>query len=209
MEIGRLIKVYRMKNKITQTAFGRIIGVNKQTVSKWENGTTKPSAAKLFEVAAAIGMSANSMLGNENNKEAPFVYERKHKYDVGLNAMYQCVRDFNSFCAFIDVMEAAHILLEPNSSIMGYLLIDKTYEDNPLEDAIPIYYIYWNSEDIIIDIPTYTLRLTEENTLYVEHVDSFNNEVYAFNVYIKTKENAFIQLILGFNNDEQIEQDNI
>lgn len=38
MNIGQLISEYREKNNLTQSKFGKLVGVNKQTVSKWESG---------------------------------------------------------------------------------------------------------------------------------------------------------------------------
>ena len=75
------------------------------------------------------------------------------------------------------------------------------YEKSSHEKAIPINSIYWDCTDIIIEIVDYTLRLTRENVSHVKCIASFNNESYAFNVYLTNKQDTFIQLILGFHND--------
>lgn len=206
MHIGKIIKEYRLKNNITQASFGKIVGVNKQTVSKWENGTMQPSTEKYFEIAAAIKIPVDNLLMNENehNQDTPFIYAHRTKYDVGLNSMYLSVHDFDSFCAFIDTMESAHRLLEPTSNLMGFLLIEMTYEnERSHEDAIPINHIYWDGEDVVVEVPGNTLSLTRDNILRIERVASFNNETYGFNIYVKAKQDGFIQLILGFNNDSE------
>lgn len=206
MHIGKIIKEYRLKNNITQASFRKIVGVNKQTVSKWENGTLQPSTEKYFEIAAAIKITVDDLLKNENqhNGEMPLIYAHKPKYNVGLNSMYLCIHDFDSFCSFIDAIESAHRLLEPDSHLMGFLLMEMTHEDErSYENAIPINLIYWDGEDIVVEIPDLTLNLTKNKILRIERVASFNNEAYCFNIYVKAKQNSFIQLILGFNNDRE------
>ncbi len=201
MNIGKLIKDFRLKNNLTQTAFGRIVGVNKQTVSKWENGTIQPSSEKFFEIAHAIGISANNMLTDEvqNEENAPFIFAHKIKYDVGLNFLYRCTHDFKSLGAFVDAMGAAHRLMKPNSEIMGFLLINTTFESKDShETAIPINSVYWNGEDIIVETSYSVLQLTEEKISHVECVTNFNNESYAFNINLIGEQDAMLQLILSF-----------
>lgn len=165
----------------------------------------QPSTEKLFEITQAINVSVSSILKvNIQNEEAfPFIYAHKTEYDVGLNSVYRYVHDFTSLCKFIDLFESAHHLLEPNSKIVGFVLLNMTiYAKNSTEKAIPINSIYWDCTDIIIEITDCTLCLTKENVSHIDCVASFNNESYAFNVYLTKKQDSFIQLILGFHNDQ-------
>lgn len=203
MDIGPLIKEYRTKNNLTQAAFGKIVGVNKQTISKWENGVLQPSTNKFFEITQAINVPVSSILkvSVQNEKEQPFIYSHKTKYDVGLNSLYRNVHDFMSLCKFIDSFESAHQLLNPSSEIVGFLLLNMTIDAKKShEKAIPINSIYWDCTDIIIEITDCTLNLTKENVSHIKCAASFNNESYAFNVYLVKKQGAFIQLILDFYN---------
>lgn len=202
MGIGQLIKEFRIKNKLTQTAFGKIVGVNKQTISKWENGITQPSTQKIFEISQAIGISASSILKIDisSEEEKPFVTTNKNKYNIGLNSLYNFVHDFKSFCQFVDSLMLAHQLLEPDSEVVGFLLLDTTINDKDShKNAIAINYINCDYENIIINTPNCTLGFTEELVSHIECMDSFNNETYAFNVYMVN--DMFLQLILGFYND--------
>lgn len=201
MEVGKIIKEYRTKNNLTQTAFGKIVGVNKQTISKWEKGIMQPSTKKIFEISQAIGISVVELLTNENQigEEGPFIYTNKVQYDVGLNSMYHSVHDFDTLCAFIDAMESAHRLLNPTFADVGFLLIDKTITDiDSHQNAIVIQNIYWNEKEIFIDIPEYTIKLTEDKIYNIECSGSFNNETYGFIVYLPDKQGSFIQLVLSF-----------
>lgn len=195
MDIGKKIKKYREIHGITQTDFGKIVGANKQTVSKWEKGILQPSTSKIYEIASTLGISVQDILKDENLEEKP-IYKHKARLDVGINALYIRVHDFDSFYSFIDAMYVGHKILEPNSQFMGFLLPNMTYEDKRSHDeAFPINQIYCVEKNIVIDIPEITLGLNEENILNIEQESTFNNELYGFNVYLK--ENAFIQLILG------------
>lgn len=102
MDIGPLIKAYRTKNNLTQAAFGKIVGVNKQTISKWENGV-QPSTKKLFEITQAINIPISSILKDDiqDEEDSPFIYAHKAKYDVGLNSVFRYVHDFMSLCNLV------------------------------------------------------------------------------------------------------------
>ncbi len=204
VDIGSLIKAYRTKNNLTQAAFGKIVGVNKQTISKWENGV-QPSTEKLFEITQAINVPVSSILKDDiqDEEDRPFIYAHKTKYDVGLNSVYRYVYDFMSLCKFIDVFESAHQLLEPNSKIVGFLMLNTTvFSKNFHEKELPINSVYWDGTDIIIEITDCTLCFTKEDVSHVNCIASFNNELYAFNVYLAKEQDAFIQLVLGFHNNQ-------
>ena len=209
MNIGTIIKEYRQKNNITPTSFGKAEGVNKQTVSKWEKGIVQPSVRKIFEIASALRIPVDDlmMMENEHVKERPFIFVFKTKYNVGLNSVYLCVHDFDSFCSFIDTLNALRKVLEPDSYLLGFLLLEMTYKnERSKEEAIPIKNICWNRKSIIIEISEHELVLGKENILRIERVASFNNETYAFNIYYKKEQDTFIQLIIGFNNGSRKEQ---
>ncbi len=202
MDIGQLIKEYRSKNNLSQAAFGRIVGVNKQTISKWENGTIQPSTEKFFEIAQALGVPASSMLIDAlDGDEIPYVYAHRTNYDVGLNSLYRCVHDFKSFRKFINSLVAAHRLLEPNAEYTGFLLINMDYRDEGSYEApIPINSIYEDLENVIFELPNYTICLTEENVSHIECIESFNNEAYVINVHAANNQDSFIQLLLSLHN---------
>jgi len=53
--ISERIKDYRRKNHLSQTAFGKLLGVTAQSVSKWEHGTCYPDIMFLPHLANIIG----------------------------------------------------------------------------------------------------------------------------------------------------------
>ena len=55
-------KVHRTQCKMTQEFVAETIGVSRQAVSKWENGTSDPSTSNLFALAKLYGISVEELL---------------------------------------------------------------------------------------------------------------------------------------------------
>lgn len=53
--ISEKIKDYRRKNHLSQTAFGKLLGVTAQSVCKWEHGTSYPDITLLPSLAHILG----------------------------------------------------------------------------------------------------------------------------------------------------------
>lgn len=68
--VGRKIVEYRKKNKLTQKEFAQKLYVTNTTVSRWESGVTVPNREQLLDIAALLGESVDSLLGNENKPGA-------------------------------------------------------------------------------------------------------------------------------------------
>ena len=60
--LGETLKAHRAKYKMTQEFVAESIGVSRQAVSKWENGTSDPSTSNLFALAKLYGVSAEELL---------------------------------------------------------------------------------------------------------------------------------------------------
>lgn len=200
---GFLIKEYRKKNGITQEAFGKRLGVSKQTVSKWEKGTLVPSLAKCFEIADILGIPPEALTSESDDKESPaLVYKKRIPYDVGLNTLYLLVHDFLSFAFFIDAFASAREFVSPADEPAGYQLIDQTIDDAGKDEAIPIRNLYYDSENVIIETANqYMMVLSEKRVSRVEQASCFNNEAYSFLVYLQNDEGIeehFLQLVICF-----------
>ena len=55
ISISEKIKDYRRKNYLSQEAFGRLVGVSAQAVSKWEKEICYPDITVLPDLADIIG----------------------------------------------------------------------------------------------------------------------------------------------------------
>lgn len=191
--IGKIIKQYRHQNHLTQDQFGKKLGVNKQTVSKWEKGILQVSTSKYFEIEQIMGDLIHS-----NN---PFIYEKKIKYNVGLNYLFKNICEYNSLYLFLDSLIVAHNLLEP-SCYIGFMLVNKTYNDGPDEDCGVIESIRLFEDYILVETSISQLVIFKETFMCIESDTSFNNESYAINCYMDKERKNFIQLIVGFGNDQ-------
>ena len=60
--LGEVLKQHREECKMTQEFVAESIGVSRQAVSKWENGTSDPSTSNLIAVAKLFNISAEELL---------------------------------------------------------------------------------------------------------------------------------------------------
>ena len=60
--LGEVLKQHREDCKMTQEFVAEAIGVSRQAVSKWENGTSDPSTSNLIALAKLFQLSAEELL---------------------------------------------------------------------------------------------------------------------------------------------------
>lgn len=60
--LGDLLKDYRIKNNMTQEFVAQRLGVSRQAVSKWENGTSDPSTSNLIAIAKLYNVPPEEIL---------------------------------------------------------------------------------------------------------------------------------------------------
>ena len=71
--IGSRIALVRKASGYSQERLGELIGVNKQTMSRWERGERTPDAPLLYEITMHCNCSADFLLGRSD------VFEVKQK----------------------------------------------------------------------------------------------------------------------------------
>lgn len=62
VSLGEALKIYRTNCKMTQEFVAESLGVSRQAVSKWENGTSDPSTSNLLALAKLYGVPAEEIL---------------------------------------------------------------------------------------------------------------------------------------------------
>ena len=62
--LGEVLKEHRMNRQMTQEFVAEHLGVSRQAVSKWENGTSDPSTSNLLALAKLYGIDAAELLRN-------------------------------------------------------------------------------------------------------------------------------------------------
>lgn len=60
--LGEAIKAHRTRCGMTQEFVAESLGVSRQAVSKWENGTSDPSTTNLLALAKLFGVPAEELL---------------------------------------------------------------------------------------------------------------------------------------------------
>ena len=64
MNIADRIQYLRKQKGLSQEELADKIGVSRQAVSKWENGTSEPSTSNLIALAKLYGVDAGELLRN-------------------------------------------------------------------------------------------------------------------------------------------------
>ena len=60
--LGETLKAHRTSRGFTQEYVAESLGVSRQAISKWENGTSDPSTANLMALAKLYGLSVDELL---------------------------------------------------------------------------------------------------------------------------------------------------
>lgn len=60
--LGETLKAHRTSRGFTQEYVAEALGVSRQAVSKWENGSSDPSTANLIALAKLYGLSVDELL---------------------------------------------------------------------------------------------------------------------------------------------------
>lgn len=66
--LGEVLYTHRTACKMTQEFVAETVGVSRQAVSKWENGTSDPSTANLIALAKLYGISADELIKEVSEK---------------------------------------------------------------------------------------------------------------------------------------------
>ena len=67
--LGETLKAHRTRCHMTQEFEAESLGVSRQTVSKWENGSADPSTTNLLALAKLFGIDAKELLDETKNAE--------------------------------------------------------------------------------------------------------------------------------------------
>ena len=60
--LGEVLKEHRMRCSMTQEFVAEAMGVTRQAVSKWENGTADPSTSNLLKLAKLYGVTPEELI---------------------------------------------------------------------------------------------------------------------------------------------------
>ncbi len=66
--LGAKLKTLRMDNHLRQEQVARLVGVDRSTVSLWENDQRQPPYGTLVRLANLYGVSTDFLLGQSENR---------------------------------------------------------------------------------------------------------------------------------------------
>ena len=69
MTLEEQIKYYRKQAGLSQEKMAEKIGVSRQAITKWENGTGTPDIANLMAIANLFQISVDELLSNEKSEK--------------------------------------------------------------------------------------------------------------------------------------------
>jgi len=84
MTLEEQIKKYRKQAGLSQEKMAEKIGVSRQAITKWENGTGIPDITNLIAIAELFQISLDELLSNEKTgkEQAEYLYESRTEYDI-------------------------------------------------------------------------------------------------------------------------------
>ena len=84
MTLEEQIKHYRKQAGLSQEKMADKIGVSRQAVTKWENGTGTPDISNLMAIADLFQISVDELLLNEKSEkiQTEYIYESHTEYDI-------------------------------------------------------------------------------------------------------------------------------
>lgn len=107
----KLIRL-RKREGLSQEGLAEILGVSRQAVSRWEQGTTLPDGGKLLPCARHFGVTVDWLLDEEQDWEA----QRSESVARGMNIHQQdMVRTLSGVVLSVGVVVLLTILIEGTS----------------------------------------------------------------------------------------------
>lgn len=84
MTLEEKITHYRKLAGLSQEKMAEKIGVSRQAITKWENGTGTPDIANLMAIADLFQISVDELLSQAKpeKKKAEYIYESRTEYDI-------------------------------------------------------------------------------------------------------------------------------
>ena len=84
MTLEEQIRNYRKQASMSQEKMAELIGVSRQAITKWENGTGTPDIANLVAIAELFHISLDELLLNvkKEKKQSEYLYESTTEYDI-------------------------------------------------------------------------------------------------------------------------------
>ena len=111
MKLQDKIIMLRKKQGWSQEDFADKLGVSRQAVSRWENGSALPDAQNILQISRLFQVTADYLLNDdfESDADIPIVQEVNQKCDelvLSKKKLHLIAAFLLTFCAFMDFLIA-------------------------------------------------------------------------------------------------------
>ena len=130
MTFKEKLTVLRKNKGLTQDEFAKAVGVSRQAVYKWENGTSYPEAPKLLEIKALFGISLDDLFDESFEVGVP---EKKKKRAAKKEAVAKTEIPVSTE----EEMEKIEIPAEIDSDTMESIVYNESEDDEKVESQLP------------------------------------------------------------------------
>ncbi len=169
--IGQNIKRLRARGKTSQAQLASFLGIQTQTVSKWEREVCAPDIEKLPEIAAFFGVSIDELFRSDGEKSPDVALSQLKKLLTELNFQALCEKALEFAIAFPQNKEFTEYLL---GGAVQSLHCNLPISQNTLEQAVNLgkraAAEHADAYGIIYDLCTllYLLKRNKEADFYYE-----------------------------------------
>lgn len=106
IELGKRIRLRRVEQKISQAELGAKLGVSFQQVQKYEKGVNRVGAARLQQIANALGVPVTFFYdGDTKNREVESLLFLDSAFSLRLLRAYAKIKDQTVQRQFVTLME--------------------------------------------------------------------------------------------------------
>lgn len=146
MNLAKNIKLIREKNNLTQEEFGRLVGVTRSAVSKWERGISDPPIDSIKDIADFFKVSVDELTGVSTLIENTYITNIK---EAKVNIRNQHILSRKNKIVFIVPIINVVLSLLVITSLLVVLI--NAYKVNNNQDA-QMKLIYSNIESVSLKI---------------------------------------------------------
>jgi len=129
MKTGEKITKSRKDVNLTQDQLAQLMGVTRQTISKWETDSALPETAKLVRLAETLNVSCDYLLKNDQPKTTEITMKSENSYVIDWTKLYPVLSEYPKavdcdeyhriFSKMIkDMMKAYNYSLEDTVSVL-------------------------------------------------------------------------------------------
>lgn len=124
MNIGLIISKLRLASNLTQEEFAQILGLSRQAIQKWENGTTTPDINNIIRVAKFFNVSIDTLLLGSNKRIA-----EEMPVDKIIQPQYESIHNWELYSA--ELMTEYRQSIDEGKDISQYKDLFKAVADMP------------------------------------------------------------------------------